>query len=152
MRLSNAVIVPLFLLSLIRSAPPAGAETRAEAKASFVVRCVLFNGLDAVPKAKRSALPEVRLGADPRFSIAGQIERALNGKSPWRVGSFVHFVIHSPSLMLGGYDFNGKRFDMTFSVARLPDGSTRYDLEEIEEVEDEATGDGPRGTGEIKGR
>src|SRR5262249_31413268 len=100
-----------------------------------VVVCTLFKG--RAPGAADST-PVEPITYDPRFDIGARVDRVVLGQSPWRVGSVVTFVIHSPALLLSA-NFEGKEYALTlspFSPAESdkawfrPD--TRYLLQSVE--------------------
>ena len=80
----------------------------------FTVVCTLFKG---DPPGKVS-LPDIPITYDPRFVVGARIDEVTLGSSPWKVGAVVRFLIHSPTLMLGGYQFDGRKVAMTFSPFR----------------------------------
>lgn len=102
----------------------------------FAVVCSLFSG--RAPGA-RASTPKEPITYDPRFEIGARVERITLGKSPWRPGDRVTFVIHSPALLLPS-DFSGQEFELTFSPFRPTTESdkvwfeleTRYLLRRIE--------------------
>jgi hypothetical protein len=102
----------------------------------FVVVCTLFKG--RAPGATAST-PKEPITYDPRFEIGARVERVTLGKSPWRAGDRITFVIHSPTVLLAN-DFSGQEFELTFSPFRPTTKSekvwfepeTRYLLQRIE--------------------
>lgn len=104
----------------------------------FMVVCTLFNG--PAPGSTAST-PKEPITYDPRFEIGARIERVTLGKSPWRAGDRVTFVIHSPAILLRN-DFSAQQFELTFSSFRPTSKSdkawfepeTRYLLQHIDRV------------------
>jgi hypothetical protein len=121
------------------TAPDKGQRTPYKPTPSdFVVVCTLFKG----PAPGATALtPKEPITYDPQFQIGARVERVTLGKSPWRAGDRVTFVIHSPTLLLSN-DFSGQEFELTFSPFRPTTRSdkvwfnpeTRYLLQAIERV------------------
>jgi len=83
-------------------------------RSDFVIVCTLFKG--RAPGATASTLKEP-ITYDPRFEIGARVERVTLGKSPWRAGDRVTFVIHSPASLLPD-DFAAQEFELTFSPFR----------------------------------
>lgn len=77
----------------------------------IVIVCTVFKG--RAPGTTVST-PREPITYDPRFDVGARVERVIVGKSPWRVGDLVTFVIHSPTLMLGD-SFSGRQFQLTLS-------------------------------------
>jgi len=107
----------------------------------FVVVCTLFSG--RAPGATDST-PVEPITYDPLFEIGARVERVALGESPWRVGTAVTFVIHSPARLLPA-GFEGKQYRLTFSSIRPMTDSdriwlrpdTRHVLRWIEPEKDE---------------
>jgi hypothetical protein len=101
----------------------------------FTVICTLF-AKDPPGRVSRADIP---ITYDPRFLIGARVETVTLGASPWKAGESLRFMIHSPTLMLGG-EFDGQRYAMTFSRFRPKseddrvwfDPETRYVLRWIE--------------------
>jgi hypothetical protein len=141
-RVSRGAILAVFFVVATGSqitAQGSGRRTAYSPKSSdFVVVCTLFNG--RAPGAT-ALTPKEPITYDPRFEIGARIERVPLGKSPWRAGDRVTFVIHSPTLLLPS-DFSGRQFELTFSPFRPASKSdkvwfereTRYLLRRVERV------------------
>ena len=118
--------------------PVAQRATYKPKSGDFVVVCTLFTG--RAPGAS-AATPNEPITYDPRFDLGVRIERVTVGNSPWRVGDLVTFLIHSPTLLLGG-NYSGQQFALTFSPFRAKTESdkvwfkpeTRYVLQWVEPV------------------
>src|SRR3954468_17111110 len=82
-------------------------DQRKPAASDFVVVCTLFKS--RAPGATAST-PKEPITYDPRFEIGARVERVTLGKSPWRAGDRVTFVIHSPTLLLAN-DFSDQEFE-----------------------------------------
>jgi hypothetical protein len=78
----------------------------------FSILCTLFNG---PPPGQKNSPSPIPITYDPRFIIGAQLESVTLGTSPWPMGSTVQFLIHSPSLLFGGYGFSGRKYVLTFS-------------------------------------
>jgi hypothetical protein len=108
-------------------------------RTDFVVVCTLFNG---PPKGGKVILPDIPITYDPRFVIGARVERVDFGKPPWPVGTFLNFLIHSPTMLFGGAP-SGEQFLLTFSPFRptTPEDKiwfapeTEYLLRAIEKVQ-----------------
>lgn len=87
--------------------------TRYQPKAGdFSILCTLFNG---PPPGQKNSPSPIPITYDPHFIMGAQLESVTLGTSPWPIGSKVQFLIHSPSLLFGGYGFSGRRYVLTFS-------------------------------------
>jgi hypothetical protein len=104
----------------------------------FTIVCTLFK---SDPPGK-VFLADIPITYDPMFLIGARVEEVTFGTSPWKAGTSIRFTIHSPTLLLGGYRFDGQRYSMTFSPFR-PHGKddeiwfkpeTRYLLKWIEKA------------------
>jgi hypothetical protein len=108
----------------------------------FTIVCTLFNH-DRLPSDLKVRLPDIPITYDAHILVYARVEKVSRGKSPWPPGTALRFVIHSPSLMFGGYGFSGKQFSLTFSPFQPRtkdeliwfDPSMRYILRSIEKVE-----------------
>ena len=78
----------------------------------FTVVCTLFSG---PPPDAKLILPDIPITYDAHIIVGAKVEAVTLGTSPWPPGTALRFLIHSPSLMLGGYGFSGRRFALTFS-------------------------------------
>jgi hypothetical protein len=138
--------VPIFITAFAALVvlSPVAAHTRQRTTykpkpADFVVVCTLFEG--RAPGATAST-PREPITYDPRFDLGARIERVTLGKSPWRAGDLVTFVIHSPSLLLG-HTYSGRQFVLTLSPFRPRTDSdkvwfepgTHYVLQWVEPVQ-----------------
>lgn len=109
-------------------------------RGDFTVVCTLFNS----DPPGRVSLSDIPITYDPMFVVGARVEHVMLGTSPWKVGESVRFLIHSPTLMLGGYQFDGQRFSMTFSPFRPKTKDdkiwfkpeTRYLLRWIEKIDE----------------
>ena len=145
MRTTCSRAVPIFIAAFAALVvlSPVAAHTRQRTtykpkSADFKVVCTLFKG--RAPGATAST-PREPITYDPRFELGARIERVTLGNSPWRVGDLVTFVIHSPSLLLGGA-YPGQQFVLTFSPFRAKteadkvwfEPGTRYVLQWVEPI------------------
>src|SRR5215510_12343925 len=101
----------IWLWVLTPLAASAQSPTYKPKSGDFIVVCTLFK--ERAPGATDST-PVEPITFDPRFEIGARVERVVLGKSPWRVGSVVTFVIHSPVQLLPD-SFEGKQYTLTFS-------------------------------------
>jgi hypothetical protein len=106
----------------------------------FAIVCTFLKN---VPNGLNSEAPRVPITEDPRFLVTARVERIERGASPWKIGSIVNFIIHSPAVMFGGAPQDGQRFLLTFSpfqpVTKRDklwfDPKTRYLLESLVKIE-----------------
>jgi hypothetical protein len=116
----------------------------------FTIVCRLFNP-DQVPADFKVSLPDIPITYDARILLNARVESVAAGESPWPPGTALQFVVHSPTLMSGGYGFSGAQFSLTFSpfTPRTEDElvwfepTMRYILRAIEGVEPEASDGAP---------
>jgi hypothetical protein len=69
---------------------------------------------------------------DANICILVQFDRLLEGKSPFSAGSRIVFLVHSPTLLFGGYGFDGKQFVFTVAMWRPLLRHQRFWLKRIE--------------------
>jgi hypothetical protein len=150
MRLGAVGLVAVFALGAssvpVPTAPPARqVRPKYVPKAGdFAVICSLF----MKDPPGHVNLPDIPITYDPRFLIGARVEQVTLGSSPWKVGESVRFLIHSPTLTLGGYPVDGQRYVLTFSPFRPKTEDdkvwfkpeTKYLLRSIEKAPDRAGG------------
>lgn len=143
-RVLSGLLTVVAMTPVLGAAPPHQPAYEPQ-PGDFTVVCTLFNGDDTPSLTIKDGIP---VTYDPRILVGARIERVTFGKSPWPVGSVLNFVVHSPTLMLGGYGFSGKKYVMTFSpfVPKTErdlvwfEPNMRQILREIRRVEDGASG------------
>lgn len=105
-------------------APPAEASRSGELE----IVATTFNPTGGFPEG----VPVHSVTYDANIRILIRVEEVLRGDSPFEPGQEVGLLVHSPVLMFGGYDFDGKSFVYTFAVLEHQDGSTSYVLTGLE--------------------
>jgi hypothetical protein len=117
-RLAGALEISVIVLALaVAAAHPCRAGSGQTKEPSFT-----FIGTASNPGTEPdAAIPRVQVNAiDPWFRILVKVTRIVAGEVPWKVGSQVVFLIHSPSLTFQGDPPNGGRY--RFTLTRGMDG------------------------------
>jgi hypothetical protein len=89
----------------------------------FEVLATTFNPKGPLPPR----IPVLPVTYDPRFQILLRVDQVLAGPSPFPVGQQLVLLIHSPTLLYGGYGFDKKPYAYRFRETRASSGAT-YDL------------------------
>jgi hypothetical protein len=87
----------------------------------FILICTIYEN---DPPGATPPIPQVPITFDPRFVVGARVENVLSGPSPWKKGTVLRFLIHSPTLMFVGVNPDGKRYEMTFSTNTTFDKAT----------------------------
>jgi hypothetical protein len=106
------VAVTLGVIGLTSIVSVAAGQTEKPARPTFAFLGTVDMQKSDVPKD----MPLVPVTFDARFVIRVRIDRILAGEAPWKQGTTVAFLIHSPARMFGRYDVKGEQFRFTFAV------------------------------------
>jgi hypothetical protein len=107
----------LFLMALLAAGPLLAQERPAQPDLRHFTIVATLNS--PASEAETKGLTLVPITMDAAFIIRATIDRVVSGTSPWKVGSTMGFLIHSPTLMFGGAVRN-ERFVLTFEVGSTP--------------------------------
>ncbi len=111
-RLAVVLALILALPGIFGATEPTQRQKYVPKKGDFALECTLFNG---DPPGVKGTLQGIPITYDPHIILGAHVESVRFGKSPWNPGANLRFLIHSPSLLFGGYGFSGHRFVLTFS-------------------------------------
>lgn len=92
--------------------------------------CTLLAELTDQPVEEGASYKSVPLTSDAGIVVGAQVRRGLSASCPFAEGDRVQFLLHSPSLTVGGYWWHGAEVFIT--LARAPESSGReWSLEDL---------------------